>query len=145
MIGLLVGLWLLVELLAQLHRLGIERVWHVKRLPGRRNGLTLHPLLILVETEWIVPHERVHAEQMARLTWLGFLLLYLLSGRKRVALEAEAELAHWYDYRSDDPDEEWIEATARRITGATYFPRPFAWQDPGAAFARTMLRHHVRQ
>lgn len=96
-------------------------------------------MLILVARGELEAHELVHARQMARYTWAGFFVLYLLSGRCRVRLEAEAvvetEPGEWTEQR--------IESAARALTGPVYFPGLSGWQNPGERYARRVIHRRV--
>lgn len=136
----LLALWILLELTAQLARWDIIKVWTIP-LPGDRGGITLHPLLVLVTVPRIIPHERIHARQMARLSWIGYLLLYAFSGRWRARLEAEAYAGAARAPRGPS----WAGRVAETIRGPIYFP---SWwpigRDPGQTFVEDELRRNLR-
>jgi hypothetical protein len=104
-------------------------------------GVALHPLLILYTSRSILPHERIHAEQMARYTWTVWWGLWLLSGTWRVRLEAEAYVraARWIPA----PTDAWMQRTVEKLSGPMYFPRLLRWQNPGERFALVELRRAI--
>lgn len=141
LLAVLAGIWLLLEATTLLVRYGLMKVWRVGNIPGR-GGVTLHPLLIFVDNERLVEHEKVHARQMARHTWIGWILRYAFDGRWRVRYEAEA-YAVQYPGGGEDP-RVWADRYAEKITGELYFPSwwPFG-TTPERYFAYSVLMAHI--
>lgn len=126
-------MWVFLELTAQLARLDLFGIWKVK-LFGNRGGMALHPLLIFVTNPQIEAHEIVHAKQMARMTWTGFVIFYLLSGEWRVRLEAEA-------YKKTSVVS--VGLLMRKLSGSIYFPSFVKWQQPSEDRMREIIKEFI--
>lgn len=154
----LVGLWALAEVTAQLAHLEIFKVWSIPWDIPSRCGIALHPLLIITDGDHCIVHEKQHARQQANYTWLLWFVLYIVSGKFRVRQEAEADIVSLVD-KFPDPSvlrnlNSWLRSNARALVDSTYFPelpgifymRPLKWlvgQNPGEEYAYEVQKEYL--